>query len=358
MLNEGKYLKDIAQEFGVTHTTISNYIKANGIEKPKSMITSKYVFSDEQLAYISKLCSEGASLRVMAQLMNVDRDVIKRLMDINCFSIDTERTFIMSPLGRKDYKEECKANGIHAIQAGKMYNEILREISEEARKYAILNDLKRDSNTVFLSDEEVQIIKTNINVLNIAEISELAGVSEEKIRQYCRKNGLDSSVGSRRVLPPDTQEFNDDIGNPRLSYTDIARKYNVSFAVAKRWRLERFGDFKTMINTWNHKSSAEIIFEEILEELDIISQYQKKILGWKVDFYLGHKIVVEINGSHWHDELEKVIKKDENKISDLKNAGYNVLIIWDYELDNIDDIKRRVKEIFYETCNCHASGLI
>jgi DNA-binding NarL/FixJ family response regulator len=29
MLNEGKYLKDIAQEFGVTHTTISNYIKAH-----------------------------------------------------------------------------------------------------------------------------------------------------------------------------------------------------------------------------------------------------------------------------------------------------------------------------------------
>lgn len=130
--------------------------------------------------------------------------------------------------------------------------------------------------------------------------------------------------------------------------------YNVSSGVVAKWRKQRFGDFKTMINTWLHKSSAEIEFESILEELDITAEYQKKIDNWKVDYYLGSKIIVEIQGSHWHDELEKVIEKDIRKFNELQSMGYITVAILDEELKDRETVKEKVLSTFFRAVSARS----
>lgn len=194
----------------------------------------------------------------------------------------------------------------------------------------------------YTPDEEQWMID-NKDTISIEDMAIKLCRSESAIKLKLKKLGAIVSV-SRRKAMPETDEFKQDIGNPMLSNAVLARKYKVSDTTISSWRKRLFGSFKTMVDTWRCKSTAEMDLEEILEELDFAYIYQKEILGWKVDFYLGFKTVIEVQGSHWHDEIEKVIEKDNRKFSELRKAGYTVIEIWDYDLKD----KERVKEYIVE----------
>lgn len=194
------------------------------------------------------------------------------------------------------------------------------------------------------SDEEVAWMVKNKEAKSLEEIATILGRSKDAIKIKLVKLGEIETINRRKVMP-NTEEFKLDIGNPMHSNAVLSRKYGVSSTTISNWRKQLFGNFKIMVDTWRCKTTSEMDFEDILEELDLAYIYQKEILGWRIDFYLGMKTIVEIYGSY-HHKLEKVKLKDERAINQLKEAGYNVIVIWDYELKNKEKIKQLIQTEF------------
>ena len=83
-----------------------------------------------------------------------------------------------------------------------------------------------------------------------------------------------------------------------------------------------------MVDTYRCMSTPEIILKDILEELELSYLYEHKIGKYKVDFYLGFKLVIEVQGDYWHS-LEKTKEQDRMKKEYLENLGYTVLYIYE-----------------------------
>ena len=100
-----------------------------------------------------------------------------------------------------------------------------------------------------------------------------------------------------------------------------------------------------MTDTYLCKSIPELEVEKILEELDLAYIYEKKILNWKVDYYLGQKTIIEVQGEYWHN-LSKTKEKDERKFKELRDNGYVIIEIWENELSDKDKIKAKILSQF------------
>lgn len=102
-------------------------------------------------------------------------------------------------------------------------------------------------------------------------------------------------------------------------------------------------------NKWK-ESGPEIKFKLFLEEKHIEFEQQVHMLGYIIDFYIPSKnVIVEIHGCHWHgcdqcgfNKKWHIQKRKEDLVREetIRNAGYNLKIIWEHEL------KVTVPEIF------------
>ena len=96
-----------------------------------------------------------------------------------------------------------------------------------------------------------------------------------------------------------------------------------------------------MRDTVNDFSLAEYKLANILDELDLLYKDHHTIENWSVDFYLGQKIIIEVQGDYWHSDEQRV-ERDKRKKEDLESKGYRVLHIWESELENIDKVKEKI----------------
>lgn len=178
------------------------------------------------------------------------------------------------------------------------------------------------------------------------EMSDKLGLDPETIRGHLISMGVKkkpSNRTSRKV--PDTPEFYEDLGNPRLSASDIATKYKVSDGCILQWRRKVYGEFKNQLHTTARLTSADTKVKEVLDELDLAYFFNKGIGKWKVDFYLGQKGIIEVHGDYWHN-LEETIKKDQRKARELAKKGYKMLFIWESELSNMKQVKERIQRFW------------
>ena len=74
--------------------------------------------------------------------------------------------------------------------------------------------------------------------------------------------------------------------------------------------------------------------------------YEKKVLNWKVDYYLGQKTIIEVQGEYWHAHnkeinltkaQEKNVLRDKLKYDQMIKCGYKVLYLWENEIKNDKD---------------------
>lgn len=355
----------------------------------------KIIPNENQLTVIKSLAKKGCSMSHIAEEVMIDRSAIKRILTE--YNIKVKNTS-KSNMGKKYNWTEEKEKKLREMYLNEniFLNDICKEfkLSESAivkkakqlgiskkRDYfnwtcdslrklkAYLNNedltmpniafllnitepvirgkmkelnLKKVKTRLFTIDE-VHYIKRNKDIKSDIEIANDLNRSIESVKIQLLKSGK-VIKNSRRKEMPESEEFKKDIGDPMLSDSVLSRKYSVSAAVIKRWRKELFGTFKTMVDTWRCKTTSEIDFEEILEELDLAYIFHKKILGWNTDFYLGNKLIIEIYSSYYHKKIDKVKKKDERALKELRSKGYTVITIWDYELTNKDNVKKIVLE--------------
>lgn len=81
-------------------------------------------------------------------------------------------------------------------------------------------------------------------------------------------------------------------------------------------------------------SYPEKVAYNCLTQLQVKFEHQKYIIGYYPDFVID-KIIIEIDGSRWHDTA-----KDAIRDSKLQDAGYTV-----YRINAKDRIEQRIKEI-------------
>ena len=55
----------------------------------------------------------------------------------------------------------------------------------------------------------------------------------------------------------------------------------------------------------------------------------------------GQKKIIELYGDYWHN-LPNNIKRNKRRIKTYKKYGYKTLIIWEYELKNLDKVKEKI----------------
>ena len=83
---------------------------------------------------------------------------------------------------------------------------------------------------------------------------------------------------------------------------------------------------------YGKRTKPELLAKKLLEKLGIKFEAQKVIVDkFQVDFYLGDKNILEIDGRYWHTR-EDVKRKDKGRNAYLKKCGYTVYHIWDDEL--------------------------
>lgn len=238
----------------------------------------------------------------------------------------------------KQYYEEGLSNKEIAEKMGTT----LYSVSGKAKELKLRKNLNKVYN--LLNEEEKEYIKKNSLKMSISQIAKKLNRDKETVSKYIKNNDLVTKHTLFSHLMKNEQ-FQKDFKNPALTHSYVARKYGTTDWVIRKWRLREIGDYKQMTDTFLCKSTLELKVEEILEEMDLAFIYEKKVLNWKVDYYLGCKTIIEVQGEYWHN-LDKVKEKDERKFKELRNNGYKIIEIWENELSDKNKIKTKILSEF------------
>lgn len=197
------------------------------------------------------------------------------------------------------------------------------------------------------TDEKLDWLKDNYNK-TYKEMREHLGICEETIRVKLKELGIERTSRYRPFkLDMNDKEFLADLENPRLTAPDIVEKYKDKYGIGESriHQLRRERDIKLQVNTLDRESSGEKQVREILDNLDIAYIREKMIGKYHIDFYLGFKGCIEVQGSYWHSREDRKFR-DIRKKKYLKENGYEVLYIWDNEMDKAEEnILKFVKEL-------------
>ncbi len=142
-----------------------------------------------------------------------------------------------------------------------------------------------------------------------------------------------------KVYLPKTETVLQELKNPYLSHVEIAAKYGVTDACVAKRRKE----LKVNVRKKNYDTLIEKEVEKILIDLDLAYFKQKRIDKWSIDFYLGRKYCLDVNGT-WSHSTPLVIDRDNRKKAFLDSQGFHYLAIKEIELEELDQVKEKIKE--------------
>jgi DNA mismatch endonuclease, patch repair protein len=133
------------------------------------------------------------------------------------------------------------------------------------------------------------------------------------------------------------------------------------------WPKEKRSHVMSRIKGKNTK--PEIILRSRLFKDGYRFRIHRKDLPGKPDIVLSkYKTVIFVHGCFWHfhndcregkipstnsefwkEKLEKNVNKDEVNIQLLKNLGWNVMVIWEFEIEkNIEEAVKKIKIMIQE----------
>ena len=187
---------------------------------------------------------------------------------------------------------------------------------------------------VKMTSENKEWLRENYQ-LPYKELREHTGCCDEVIRLALKDMGIDRNTPYRPFkIDMSDKEFLKDLEDPRLTAPDIVEKYKDKYGVGESriHQLRKQLRIRLQVDSIHRESSAEKWVREILEELDV-AYIQEKVIGrYHIDFYLGFKLCIEVQGHYWHNRPERKAT-DSRKRKFLSDKGYRVVYIWDNELD-------------------------
>lgn len=98
-------------------------------------------------------------------------------------------------------------------------------------------------------------------------------------------------------------------------------------------------------------TSIEVKIQDFCKELGVkykLHKYIKIKHGYCCDLFLSdHNTILECDGDYWHNRPE-VVKKDVIRNKEMKEAGYNVIRLWEHEIRKmeVEDFQNIMEEKF------------
>ena len=321
-------------------------------------MAKKIIFTNSQIETLKRFANQGYTIVDIAKYFEVNRVVIYRLLK--------ENSVILVPSNKNKKGKPIVWTDNMISRLKEMYLSNLYSLSDIVKEFKISKHaigakaselgLHKVSKKFFTEEEDI-FLKENASKMSLKDLSEKLNKCDETIAKELKNLGIKERKGNSIYFPkkgfdnpksiqfPDDEEFYEDLKNPIYSHTYLSKKYSYSVSTISKWRKMLFGNFKTMVDTFLCKSSAEIDFEnKILIPLDLAYFYEYKIDNWKIDYNLGHHLLIEIQSDYYH-KLPKVIEKDTRKKEYLEKLGYTILYFWEKDLKNI----KLVKSIIVET---------
>jgi len=137
-------------------------------------------------------------------------------------------------------------------------------------------------------------------------------------------------------------------------------KIKIGIATKKRWEIPEYKEklrekFKSKVWTSEHRkkiassnglkpTKPELIINDILSKSFsnwIYTGDGKIWIGDKnPDFMNNDNQIIEVFGSYWHKPED-----EQERINHFANYGYKALIIWDYELKNLENVENKIREV-------------
>ena len=147
------------------------------------------------------------------------------------------------------------------------------------------------------------------------------------------------------------------------SYSPLLQKKLKRAYNALKKKKRKFNKDKYLISQAkrmdNNPTKPELIFIQIMDELDVRYETQKIIGGKIYDFYVPEKnIIFEIDGNYWHgvglQESEKNNIQKRTSINDkkkdiiAKGFNYDIVRITEGDLEkNYDVVKEQIKKLIF-----------
>jgi len=93
---------------------------------------------------------------------------------------------------------------------------------------------------------------------------------------------------------------------------------------------------------------------------DLVFPFRKKVIFVHGCFWHGHdcprgKRTPKTNTEYWIEKIRKNIERDAKNQSQLQSLGWNVLVIWECEIKNLDKIACKINEYLSDRCEIKAS---
>lgn len=310
----------------------------------------KIILNQNQLDTIKEMALKGITITDMSKTIGVNRTIIRKAIEDNNFIYNNRSQAGIKVKWTKEMESKLtmlyNSDKVSLKQIAKIFNLSERTVLVKAKELG-LNKVQMQRNT-FLTEDEQKFILENKESMNLTEIAAALNKKRDTIHRFVLNNNITYKTNKKDF--PQVDGFIEDLSNPMYSHSALARMYDCTELNIAKWRKEIFGDFKTMVDTYRCMSTPEIILRDILEELELSYLYEHKIDKYKVDFYLGFKLIIEVQGDYWHS-LDKTKEQDNIKKLYLENLGYTVLYVYEKDLKNkskkneiIDLIKDNIKE--------------
>ena len=315
----------------------------------------KKEYTTEQNDLIIKVYENGTmSLTKLAELLGVSRAALKTqarelgytepLKRFNSAGIKKEWSKEEDQLLIEMYQSDKYSMPDIEKRFGLSDDTILRRLGA----LGISHERKQRKKT-WLTEEAAMYLANWQGEESIPTIAKRYGVCAETIRKYLLSIGKDTSLHLEHYEAPVKYEMTDEImeyiKNPRYAAWEVAEEFNLTTDWVKKKRQDIFGRFVVQKDYKKTYSLPEKKVADILDELDIVYYDHHDIGKWNVDFYLGSKTIIEIQGTFSHSH-EHVIAKDKKKKSELEEDGYTILYINEEEVDNTQLVIEKIRGVW------------
>ena len=182
--------------------------------------------------------------------------------------------------------------------------------------------------------------------------------TKEKLKQYRKKHPISMPGASNpRYGKPGTM-LGKKMTKESVEKANKTKKSNyekLSDIEKVEWHKKRSQNaIKALVNRIRKETVPEKITKEILKEIGVIFEQEKRIGYYLCDFVIGSK-VIEVQGDYWHanpiiyvkDKINHTQKlniiRDKSKKTYLENKNYKIIYLWEKDIMiNKKDIKSRL----------------
>jgi transposase len=207
--NSGMYLKDIAEKYGVSKSSIGRALKEVDIVTRKEL-------TDEDVKEIIKLYTvDELTLRELGLIFHKDPKIISSILEENNIN---RVSFKKKNIQEKTITDETQLyidefnNGLIISEIAKKYNKTYSYIHNKIKDYVKLRERKE-----ITYEDELNIIELYESGKSSVEIGNMYGVHYTRITKILENHGIDRNYASNRKYKLNETYF-DNINTPNKAY--------------------------------------------------------------------------------------------------------------------------------------------